>query len=91
MTTFLETPEDMAWLADVHTPLARAYLCAILHGNEDAPNKVELFAANHYKCKPTVLAPNEEGNLKVVQWGRGPRHTFGKLIISEHQSKHPCT
>lgn len=67
--SFLETPEDMAWLAEVHTPLAKGHACAIIHGNEDAPSKVELFARNHYQCVPTVLEPDADYNLKVTQTG----------------------
>ncbi len=66
---FLESEEDMEWLADVHCPIAREYCCAILYGNEDCPEKVHLYARNHYKCKPTVLVPNDEGNLVVSKWG----------------------
>jgi hypothetical protein len=39
--------EDLAWLLDVHikqdVPVFRA---AIIHGNEDCPERIELFEAN---------------------------------------------
>lgn len=67
--TYLDTPEDMKWLKEVHTKLAAAYDRAILYGNEDSPSRVELYARDHFKCKPTVLEPDEKGVLRVKSWG----------------------
>jgi hypothetical protein len=73
MIVFLETPEDMAWLVEMHCAVARNYACAILHGNEDSPNKIELFARNDVRCKPTVLEIDENLNLIIKSWGERPR------------------
>lgn len=71
----LEEQEDMDWLAEVHCKIAKGYACAILHGNEDSPSRVELYARNHYKCPPTVLEPDDDGNLVVKSWGEKPKDT----------------
>lgn len=68
---FLETPEDMKWLAETHCAIAANYVCAILYGNADSPSKVELFSVNHYQYKSTILIPNKDGRLYVKQWGKG--------------------
>lgn len=73
METFLETPGDMEWLAEVHWPLAWRYKKAILYGNEDCPTRIELFAVDRFGCRPTVLEPDKNGKLVVIQWGWKPR------------------
>ena len=46
---FINSTEDMAWLADVFkTP--GAWGSAIIYGNEDAPSRVELF----YNAEPDL-------------------------------------
>jgi hypothetical protein len=65
--SFFDQSTDLAWLANTHmqpfSEQVMASACAILHGNEDAPEKVELFAVNDYRCMPTVFVQNESGNL----------------------------
>jgi len=67
--------DNMTWLAEVHLPIAAAgFECAILYGNEDSPEKVELFARNHYKCKPVVAEYDEKADgLVVTKWGELPK------------------
>jgi len=75
--TLLETKEDMEWLAEIVSDrggpgnIVKKYPCAIIHGNEDSPTKIELYAENHHKCKPTVLLPDEDGIFRVNTWGNG--------------------
>ena len=71
--TILETEEDLKWLSEVHHVYTAEYTFAVLYGNEDAPHKVELYAENHYKCKPTVWEADEEGILRLVQNGKRPQ------------------
>jgi hypothetical protein len=78
--TWLETPEDMAWLAEVHTPLAALYPYAILHGNEDCPTMVELYARNHHKCKPTVLAMDDAGDLQIITLREPARSAINEVL-----------
>ena len=47
--TYLDTPEDMNWLAEETTALAAGYPIAILFGNEDWPTKIELYDRDPYQ------------------------------------------
>lgn len=54
--TFLNTQEDMAWLIEVHLanrPEFKQFKSAILYGNEDSPEKVELF----FDSDPLITDP----------------------------------
>lgn len=45
--TMLNTPEDMDWLISVHMGNRKElkyFQSAVLYGNEDCPEKVELYA-----------------------------------------------
>jgi len=50
--TWLEGEEDFAWLREVHGVNTEGMVGAILHGSEDAPDKVELWKVNRYDRKP---------------------------------------
>jgi hypothetical protein len=40
----LNTPEDMAWLREVHLPhLPAIFLSAIIEGNEDSPERIDCY------------------------------------------------
>jgi hypothetical protein len=44
MSTWLNEISDIDWLRDVHLPQLPANIrCAYLHGNEDAPTKIEAW------------------------------------------------
>lgn len=68
-TIFTESP-DITWLFNTHIP---SYACtethtqcevALIYGNEDSPEKVELFSVNDYKAKPyATFLQNDSGNL----------------------------
>lgn len=47
MGEFLNTPEDMQWLREVHG-VGAEYHAAIVYGSEDAPYRIELF----YSAEP---------------------------------------
>jgi hypothetical protein len=51
-STFLNTPEDMQWLRDVHLKDLdlKKYHSAILYGNEDSPHEIKVFLSDN----PTV-------------------------------------
>jgi hypothetical protein len=50
-STLLNTKADMQWLRDVHLPrLSKRFKAAVIYGNEDWPNAVELYT----KRNPTV-------------------------------------
>lgn len=62
MQSFLESPEDLQWLQDVHSfvkdglPIA----CAILYGNEDHPSEIHVYSRNDYQCQSRVWTYNYE-------------------------------
>lgn len=62
--TTLQTPEDLAWLHDVHGIPTDGVAVAILYGNEDWPLKVETYAQDDYRCVPKVYRPNADGNFE---------------------------
>ena len=62
--TYLDTPEDMQWLRDVHCQDMPADMsCAILYGNEDAPEKVEAWRVNnpHHQAPADYAWPVSHG------------------------------
>lgn len=63
--TFINSPEDMDWLAAVHGICARS---AMIYGNEDAPSKVEAYDKRNPKIghKPRVYQMNADGRLQRV-------------------------
>ena len=59
---FINSPEDMAWLADVFkTP--GAWGSAIITGNEDAPDSIELF----YSAEPE-FTQEPDSTLTPENW-----------------------
>ena len=46
--TFLDQPEDMAWIAMTHLKAhdIRSFGSAVIVGNEDCPAKIQLYASN---------------------------------------------
>ena len=61
-TTFMNSPEDILWLNSTHLkgrnpPLFRSF---ILYGNEDSPERLELFS----RTDPDHDDPYYEVNLK---------------------------
>ena len=57
---FINSPADMAWLADVFK-LPGEWGSAIIYGNEDAPSRVELFYSAEpdvYQAPDKVILPN---------------------------------
>ena len=68
MAVFLNTPEDMAWVNEKFG-LTGAHGSAIIYGNEDAPEKVELWYAAEpaYNQEPdAVLWPGLNVDQAIV-------------------------
>jgi len=63
MPTFLNTPEDLAWLTEAHKVPTEGMNNAVLYGNEDCPERVETRTDDHYQCRPVVYLRNEDGDL----------------------------
>ena len=68
--TMLDTKEDLKWLSEVHCKIANKYKIAVIHGNEDYPESIELYSKDDYSFQPTILVRDEEGRYVVVAWGR---------------------
>jgi len=67
--TLLDTPEDLNWLHDVHLPSSapRVFSCALLYGNEDAPDRVHLWKTSepHYQQPPDAVYVSD-GSERLV-------------------------
>jgi len=64
----LETREDLAWLMATHGPDTTGAAIVLLYGNEDCPNKVEVYAENDVNCHPVVWIQDRENPLgKMVR------------------------
>lgn len=50
----LETREDLEWLSKVHGIDTHLFAGAALYGNEDSPERVELYTSNNTITKPVV-------------------------------------
>jgi hypothetical protein len=64
MQTYLDSPEDLAWLAETHGVDTSKAACAILFGNEDCPSKVHTYRTQDYRQRPEVWLRDDAGNLK---------------------------
>lgn len=69
--TFLNSPEDMKWLKDVHLPSLdpSRHKSAILHGNEDCPERIDVYVSpDPLHTDPyTRWTLQESGDYKAVQ------------------------
>lgn len=71
MKTYLNTPADMKWLNDVHLKLAEfPYKAAVLHGNEDCPQMIDVFGSQ-----------NPEMTDKVVRFVLCPDNSYKQLPV----------
>ena len=59
---FLDTIEDLAWLTEVHGIPTAGMFGAMLFGNEDWPERVELYYADDYRACRAVYALQDDGN-----------------------------
>jgi len=69
-TEFLNTLEDIAWLQTTHLKMyAMTFNSFIIYGNEDCPQKVEIFKRVNptINSKPlAVFVSDIDGNLKLI-------------------------
>lgn len=71
--SFLDTPDDIEWLRDVHIPNLPANIrSAIVYGNEDAPDRVEVYerAEPVVSDVPIVYEADQRGELRRVERDR---------------------
>ena len=60
-------PQDCTWLREVHLPAdAPEFRCFVLVGNEDCPNRVDLYEAADPEVTDAFVSyvANEEGELR---------------------------
>lgn len=76
--TMLNTEEDMQWLRDVHLPnLSPNYKCAVIYGNEDWPDRIEVYEDENPTIEdaPLVFLPDENKNYEEMT---GPKEASVK-------------
>ena len=61
--TYLDDQEGLSWLMEVHGVNTLGAACAILYGNEDSPERVEVFSQNDYRALPEIYLQGADGNL----------------------------
>ena len=63
-TTFLVGEHDMCWLREVHGA-PEGFACALLHGNEDYPERIDLWRTNTYGPPDQMMTRDPKtGELK---------------------------
>lgn len=65
----LNDPNDIDWLRDVHLPgLPDAVNAAVLEGNEDSPDAIWTYTAQHPTVhdRSTLYVPDSEGNYSLA-------------------------
>lgn len=65
---FLNAPEDMKWLRDVHLHgLSPEYESAVVHGNEDSPAQIEVYRSREPLISdvPLIYLPDPNGDFKL--------------------------
>lgn len=56
---------DWQWVRDVHkVDIPGEAKVVVLHGNEDAPEKIEVFFRDHYQAIPATWKPDAEGLMQ---------------------------
>ena len=66
--TFLKGNDDILWLRKTHLPEnAPIFRCAVLHGSEDCPKRVELYAHNNINALVGVYVDDPDGVRMVPE------------------------
>lgn len=64
MPNLLRTPEDLQWLQEVHGVPTEGAVCAVVHGNEDWPDKVEVHIKDGQP--PLAYTPDKSGKYHLA-------------------------
>lgn len=66
---FLETPDDIQWLRDVHLRgcAVPPFAVAAIDGNEDWPKSITLYEVNHVNSLTLILLPDADGEFHCQQ------------------------
>lgn len=57
---------DLEWLQEVHGVETTGAEVALLFGNEDAPDRVEVYEVDDLFCAPTVWRADTDGTLRRI-------------------------
>ena len=81
--------EDYAWLADTHDVNIKGAEVIILHGNEDCPDKIEVFARDHFEANPIrVYFPQEYPTYSVEVGNIGRVHSGINPMLAQLEFDH---
>ena len=81
--------EDYAWLADTHAVDIKGAEIIILHGNEDCPDKIEVYARDHFEANPIrVYFPQEYPTFYVEVGNIGSVYRGTSLADAESSFNH---
>ena len=94
---FINDPEDMRWLRDVHLPsLGTRYKSAVIYGNEDWPDKIEVYFSHDPAVtdRPLVFRPDTSGKFharkaNVTKGRRASRSRPGKMLATRNNTGGP--
>lgn len=65
--TVLDDAEGLKWLTDTLGIPTEGYAVAVIFGNDDAPERVEVYPVNDYRSVPTVYVADEWGILTIQE------------------------
>ena len=81
--------EDYAWVADTHAVNIKGAEVIILYGNEDCPDKIEVYARDHFEANPIrVYFPQEYPTFYVVVGNLGEVHRGPDKMAAELKFDH---
>ena len=66
-TKFLSSTADLSWLKETHLKeLSPIYKYALLFGNEDCPEKIEVYKTNDVKETPVTFIYTDMGFIREL-------------------------
>ena len=81
--------EDYAWVSDTHAVNIKGAEVIILYGNEDCPDKIEVYARDHFEANPIrVYFPQEYPTYEVIVGNIGRVYRGTSLLDSESTFNH---
>lgn len=77
--------EDWSWLRDVYNVDTSEAAVVILYGHESSPDKIEVYAHNHFEAEPMrIYKPAYYPTYYVVVGNIGETHRGPRLVDAEH-------
>lgn len=86
--TLIETCEDCEWLRSTHLPKdAPKFVRALVWGNEDYPERVELYGRNHIDARIAIYVVDAAGNLTPDRPSQTPRRPVHPINAPEYAER----